>query len=629
MSLLSRRGRAAGLRDDGFVRGRGNIEIEEAGGKTMDWRRQLIVLVSVLGTADVARASGGTIRPATAGNIDYVTVVQVPTGPNDRVITRFGVLGAPYPYGSEFDPNSVLCGARTRAGHQSHINTSRPMLVDVRVEDPNNPGFPDVGPDAPAGAATFPAGADSNATPPQCSVFVSFRDYTFHGGAGIADPLVPCFLSFTFAPPNLPQPCYFALETSAPNNGRAYYYNSVVQQYVPSVGNLWLDLNVASPAVLRLNCSMHGLPQFPGDRGRPVWFIRNDEAGTCVDDFISTTIVVDNLTQAPIGRQTLSLVADRSPFNPNLRPKDLVASLRMVGDPSVSLADGNPYTWPPGRTVLRATIPSSVSVRFQQSLPLNLPIFAATRTMPGPGPMEFARTALGLRRHRGQIDDGSAEGLFTVQSPARTDDVIAQRFPIRRLFSACSAPISTLRVTQMQVFSTRNGGRGGWDAVTLRRDDPVLENASDESPQGYLGGVGRIGDGIVDVPVPLDPTLAHLSKVCVPIDPPALLPLAEDVWIVVNPFPGDTMTAGTFVGQDRTPETVIGESFFGTTCEFPYIPDPTSNWMIRLIFDAVPFAGFVNAAELEPPVRVAARLPIHVGNSYPVRTVKDLASSPR
>ncbi|MBI1850784.1 MAG: hypothetical protein HYR85_10610 [Planctomycetes bacterium] len=596
----------------------------------MTWRRRMVVLAIVLGLGDVALASGGTIHPATAGHLDYITVVQLPTGPNDRAITRYGVLGAAYPSGSEFDPNSVICGARTRAGHQSHNTASRPMFVDVRLEDPNNPGFPDVVPNVPAGASTLPAGADSNAAPAQCSSQVSYRDYTFNGGVGIPDPLVAFFLSFPFVTQSPNNPCYLGLELgSAPDNGRSSFFNSVTQQYALVGGNLWLDVNAFVPEVLRVSCRMHGTLQFPGDRGRPVWFIRADEAGTCVDDFISTTLVVDNFTPRPLGGEVVSLVADRSALNPKLPPKDFASSFRVLGNPRVSLADGNPYTWPPGRTILRASIPATINSRFQTRLPVNVPFLATSRLVSGPGPFDFDRTALGLRRQRGQVDDGSAEGRFTVQSPAMTDDVIAQRFPIRRLFPSCGGPISSLRVTQLQVFSSRNGGRGGWDAVTLRRDDPVLLDSADESPQGFLGGVGLIGDGVVDVPVPLDPNQTSVSKVCVPLIPPGIVPPSDDVWIVVNPFPGDTMTAGTFVGQDRTPETVVGESFFGTTCEFPYIAEPTSNWMIRLVFEPVGFVGSGDGAFLEPPVRAAARLPMRVGRDYPVKTLLDVAASPR
>src|SRR5262245_64137191 len=91
----------------------------------------------------------GTVRPTTVNDqMDY-TYGFSPVGLNDRAITAYNQLGCVVT--SEFDPNTVICGARARVGHQSTTSANRPMRVDLRLENPLTPGCPDVTPDVPIG----------------------------------------------------------------------------------------------------------------------------------------------------------------------------------------------------------------------------------------------------------------------------------------------------------------------------------------------------------------------------------------------------------------------------------------------------------------------------------------------
>src|SRR5262249_32631500 len=153
--------------------------------------------------------------PATTGRVDYIYYLNSPAGTNDRAITRYGIVGQPAPNGTEFlCPNTVICGARTRSGHQSTVSSNRPELLDIRLEDPNNPGFPTLTGVPPAVGTLTPGtpalGSDTNASPSQCPQGVTFQNFTFNGGNGVLDPLQAVFLTwrFTGAPS-----CYLALET--------------------------------------------------------------------------------------------------------------------------------------------------------------------------------------------------------------------------------------------------------------------------------------------------------------------------------------------------------------------------------------------------------------------------------
>lgn len=578
----------------------------------MNHRRLMLGFVCAMGLANVALASGGTVRPATSNNLDYITIVALPVGPNDRWITRYGTEGAAFPNGSEWDPNSVICGARSRSGHQSGVSAARPETCDVRFEDPNNPGFSDVVPNVTSGAATIPAGADQNASPAQCPTNVSYQLFTFNAGGGIPDPLVAVFFSWQITYPGAGQDaCWLGLEFgSAPTNGRTKYFVSASSTYVDSAavngGNVWLDAIVYTPFILDLNFRMSGSSQFVGDRGRPVWSIRAEEgnglgSSTIIDDFLTATVIVDNGTGAPISNQTLALVGDRSVINPKLTPKDLASSFRLLSNPKVSLAAGNPYTWQAGRTVLRANIPATINGKFQALFPLNLPFVASSRNTsltPGTGPRDDERQELGLRRQRGQIDDGSAEAAVIVQGPTITGDALAQRWPAQRAFPSRSGPagakVVSLSVSAVQVGAVSVGSGNGFDAIQLRRDDPVIINSADQSPQGLIAAAGTSGGAIADgsrvVPgIPVDPNglVAFFNYSLAPA--PTVLSADGSFWLNVYPYPGDIGGAGangTFLGIDTTPDTVLHESFTSQAGTQPYVELTTANFLSRVIFTA-------------------------------------------
>ncbi|MBI1850217.1 MAG: hypothetical protein HYR85_07715 [Planctomycetes bacterium] len=539
-------------------------------------------------------------------------------------MTRYGRVGIPAPNGSEFAcPNTIICGARTRTGHQSSVPANRPEFLDIRLEDPNNPGYPDVVPlPAPAAAAltiaTPAIAADQNAAPAQCPVAVGYQQYTFNGAAGIPDPLVAFFLTWSITPANSNDPCYLAIETSAPFNGRASYFNSTTVTYIPGSFNAWIDAIAYCPPGLTLSLRMHGSSVFPGDHGLPDWFIRADEGGTIVDDYVSATIVVDNGAPAPIALQTLSLVADPSVISPRLAPRNVAARFVVSSTPGVSLASGNPYSWPPGRTTFRASVPARIAGKFQASMPVNVP-FVAMSTPPGLPPI-VARGVLGARRQRGQIDDGTAELAMMVQGPSVTGDALAQRFPTVRFFPRIGGvPVTRVDVTRIDVAAVSIGSVRGFDAIEIRRDDPVLIHSADPSPQGLYGRIGIAGDGVPDLAIPADP-----NGVCrffsFTATPPIPVPSTADVWVDVVFMPGAIGGAGpngTFLCTDTTAATVLGESFASFAGAVPFVPMPLDNGMVRLVSTPIPFGG---RPSFDPPVLRASPAPRPVlAGQYPMR----------
>jgi hypothetical protein len=612
----------------------------------MTHRRLMLGLVCGLGLANVALASNGTIRQAHSDAADYIVYFGIANGTNDRWITRWGTEGAAFPTGSEFDPNSVICGARSRSGSQATVTIDRPLLMDIRSEDPNNPGFPDVLPNVAAGAATVPAGSDQNGSPAQCPVAVGYQNFTFNAGNGIPDPLVAFFLTYKIpGSAGADVPCQIIGDFSAPDNGRSKYYNSNTTPPAPNYGqdgfNSWIDAVVFTPFILDLNFRMSGSSQFVGDRGLPIWSIRGEEgnglgSSTIVDDFLTTTVVVDNGTGGPLNNQTLSLVGDRSVINPKLTPKDLASTFRLLSNPKVSLASGNPYSWAPGRTILRANIPATISGKFEALFPINLPFVAASRnaSLPiGTGPRDDERQDLGLRRQRGQIDDGSAEAAVIVQGPALTGDILAQRWDARRVFpsriSPSGAKVNSITVSALQVAAVSAGSANGFDALQIRRDDPVILNASDQTPQGLVATAGTSGSAIGDgarmaPPIPVDPNGA-VAFFTYTLSPAATLLSADgSFWTNTYVFPGDiggVGANGTFIGSDTTDDTVIGQSFTSQAGTQPYVANTISNFMIRAIFTASNPITEAAPSTTTPVVTQKGRVPLRQAGKFESRRI--------
>ncbi len=370
------------------------------------------------------------------------------------------------------------------------------------------------------------------------------------------------------------------------------------------------------PPPFLLCCRTHGTPRFLGDPGLPVWFIRGDDTANCVDDNISISITVDNQAQTSISSQLLSVEADLSILNPAFGVRDLTRffSVTRYSDPiggtlhSRSLVANNPYTWHPGRTVIQAAIQVAIHDRFRNFLPANVPFLVRSRAAAGGVPSDSSDSMLGLRRHRGQVDDGTAEAALLVQSPSQTNDLIAQRFAVNQLFPRCAgSPSPEIDVTAIQVGALSNGGAGGFDAVQLRRNDAIIPNSADPTPNGLLGGIGAIGDGLADVPVFPDPN-GLCALVSVPLGHTPVRDV-DDLWVTVYLSPGDSILGGTAVCADQSPNTELFESFYSEAGFQPYSPEffSESNWIIRLVFTHS-FSGF-------PP---------GLGASSEIRTVNEL-----
>ncbi len=603
----------------------------------------LLSLAFGLGLANVALANTGsaTLRPANQGSIDQIYVLNLPIGTNDRAITRYGVEGAAFPNGSEFDPNTVICGARTFVAHQSNVAAPRIERVDARLEDPLNPGFPEADL-VPSGALALVCGGASSVNTveglagtlsvPQNGVF---HNWSFPSG-GFNDPLCAFFLTYQFVDQVAPNdPGYMGIELSAPDNTRCKVRDSVAGNYVQLGANHFLEAYAFTPFILDLTIRLAGSSRVLGEAGRKFWYYRGaNNDNRCIDDFINLALVLDNGTGAPISSQRLRVDAQATAIG-FPAPRD-VTKLFRVTRYSDALTTTSPnktlsgtWTWQPVRTVIVANIPITVNLSskiLNANFPAVLPfvVRAQPTTFPTPaGPRDDEVDDVGLSKHRGQNRDRSAEFILFAQNPTLTNDTVSVRFPVLHLLPQCdfdsnggtpNTTASSLIVTSADVLAANQGGSGGFDAVRLLRNDDVIPNAADQTPQGVLAGVGVV-DGTTSVPVTVDP---NNPCVVTNVALPALIGSTSDVWVVAFSVSGDTPGAGTFVCGDASPRTVLRESFSSQTGVQPYTVYDTLNAMIDLNFTANAFTG---PAEPQAPETVTSSRPLVPRGQVPAKTV--------
>lgn len=525
---------------------------------------------ALLAPAGAAFASGGTVIRKTDGTFDGYFYSLAGTGV-DRYMTQYD---AP-----DFDAQSILCGARVGEINPSGV-VGGPLRGDLRFEDPGNPGFPDL----------TPAGLVANVDPASvgtCSPNPNVpRLFTFGGGGGIpAPPMQTVFLS-AIEPlhgPGANDVCGLLTDTNSPISGAcSFIANGIFVRPPFDHFNEIIAFGLQPPAFREGRA--HGKPRFPGDEGLPVYFARRPAADAALphratDDVVSITIVLDNPGPLLPVVIDLSIAVDLSVIAPGKGFKEILRFFRTVGTGTPVV---NPITVPDGRTILRLGIPGDLPARFQKRTPVNMP-FVMTITDHGTGlPISSRVDVLGLRKIAGIADDSSAELFVTAQPPpSQPGDAINVKH------AAIDLPTtSPYRITGLELVAGEFGGAGqpGLDAVELRTEDFVFTGSPDLSPLGLLRSVG-IADGIGEVPTGPPPTTVTLDLPAdLLVDPTDPGSFVGDLFVSAVQRPGES-AAFTAIGADRTIDTILPYSSATRGGVLPAIPDPQSNYMLRLLLN--------------------------------------------
>ncbi len=567
---------------------------------------RLLLVTTVAGILLVASgralANGGTVRRVTDGTVEAVVVVTDPSGPNDRIITRYGFFLQPTPHPGEFDANAILCGARTFQGHTTGTSL---RLLDVRREDPLNPGFPDlVGPPI--------VNANENGQP--CPPGFGFLYWTF-GAAGVPDPGMALFFTVTLAPQAPPLPatdqCAVGIDTSSGITGRCSFFSSRPPMLFGQLGsNAFIEAIVLEPTqAFDLDARYHGSVRFPGDLGNPIVALRTGGTGILpTTDKVSTTVKIDN--PPPIGsvQVDLKIEAIVGAIIPGAPDRDVTRYFRVGGTPGGTRLDLLfPMTLQPGRTLINAAIPAPIPMNFVNRSPSNLPMRTTVTQLSGGTLIDVEHNVFGLRPNPGTHDDGSAEAFFRPRAQTHIFDALAVRFKAIDFWGGGPFTLSAV-----QIFGRQQTGMG-LDAVEVRIQDPVVPDAPDLSRFGLLGRIGLL-DGAGEIPLPMGPAGGAVTLDLVPdISIDYSGGQATDIWLVAY-FATNDPTNGAEIGADRTFETLLNDSFFSLDGAIPFTLSPQNNFQLRFLLNGAgnPVAPPSQGSAPDRPSLTADRLSLLV-----------------
>lgn len=525
----------------------------------------LFVALCVL-TPNVVRASGGDVKLVTDDTWDGSAYCLV--NPGDAFTTAY--------FTSDYDVPGVVCGARVREVNGNPGSYFGALQGALYLEDPGNPGYPDI-----VGgliATADPASEGSCGGDPNVPRF-----WTFGGGSGIPAPATAHFLvAFNPAPgPGPTDCCALLLDTDSPSEGRSF----------PTSYDHFLELVVFEDAPIDLQISLTGSSRFPGDPGRPVVVTRRPNAGATVsDDEVTLTIVVDNNRGVPSARR-LDICADKSVVNPK---KGLVDAAQFF-EPAIA----NPVTFPVGRTVivetisrpsLKAKIANIVDNRVAVNVPFRVIVDGQATTDPcllekNPATGADEETdVVGLRRRAGRHDDDSAEGLFNLGTPGLPDDSLEERF---REIDLPGVPFA---ITGLEfVGADFLSGHPGLDALELRTEDAVFSGSPDLGAAGLLATCGT-RDGVGEIPASSN---SPLSVTCDTADVPISPPLGGDLFVLAVLAPSVPGTEFGIAGDTSPSATLLGDASYVVSGSLPATPVTAINFMLgfRLDGDGGTLAG--------------------------------------
>lgn len=453
----------------------------------------------------------------------------------------------------ELDPTAVICQGhayifnfQTKSDATSVNYDPRDLYttMELRAEDPANPGFPDITP-----AGLLASAGQFLVRPNAYSQIYGQFNYAPDTGQTI-------FLTWTEALTTAPSGgvvCQM-IDTNNPrgcsNDSRSVAADgtSTVERIWDFIGSIW----VVQTREVNLRFVARGSQRYPGDRGIPLVFTRRPNTGSVAetDDFISFDAVIDNAGVNPVNAD-FAVQVDRNVF---VGGTPFWTDITKFFSPRIT----NPLAFPPGRTILSARIPRPVKDRFVGLFPINIPA-RALLTDPGTGALIDGEPGVwGLRASAGEFDAGTDDVAFIVRSPALTNDSVAVRF-LAQDMPKTGYVLSGLGVAGVEVGSS---GQPGFDAIEFRFEDPVT-SLPDLSPNGLLRSVG-VKDGVGEVAIGgaggsvVD---ANFDIVDTFIDPQA--GESTNFWVDVSFRPGDGVaTGGTLLMADNEAATRLPNTYF-------------------------------------------------------------------
>ncbi len=465
----------------------------------------------------------------------------------------------------DFDPGDVIVGARL-ADYGSGARLVGGLVVEIRFEDPLNPGFPDLGPDGLVGSAI--AGLDN-----PCGPDATFRrEIAFDSLEAPAARTAYLVVGLPISSSDIP--CGIQLDTSSARQGASKCYLASRDRFLYLLANHLAEVRIQRTVPQDLDMRVHGTARFVGDEGRPLVFARRANSGSRpTDDFVSLEVVVDNREPQPVSL-SLQVWADPKEILPGRRLVDLTAGFRFLGGGGRLTGL---RTFPRGRTVIHAEFARTLPRWVLSKLPAGIGLTAHLNDPYVPTvPRDQESTRVGLRPAAGVHDDASTEQALLVSSPSLTGDSLAVRFPLVDL------PRVPFAVWGVEVVGYEAGDtvRNGYDAIEVRRQDPILTGGPDPSAEGLFASVG-LADGVAEVDMNDAMSAKRFFVRQFDVDPAA--PSTTNLWAQVVLAPSDTFVAGTVLGADLDASTLLRDSYFSNEGTLPFVPDPVRNYQIRLL----------------------------------------------
>ncbi len=497
----------------------------------------------------------------------------------------------------ELDPTAVIC--QGHAFIYNFQNTTDPSsanyeprdlstTMDLRSEDPLNPGFPDIS------SAGVLATAGSTIIRP---------GYTNHYGQFnyAPDPGQTIFLTWT--EPLSTSTSGLALCTMLDVNnprGSSNDSRSVTAAGTTGLNPTWdyigsIFVAHTRPANMRL--LTRGSQRFAGDRGLPLVFTRRPNAGPVpeTDDFIYFDAVVDNNGSSPV-TANLAIQVDRNVFtggSPVWRDITNFFSPRIV----------NPMVFPPGRTIVTSRITRAVKSRFLALFPVNIPARALLTDPDTSALVDGEPGVWGLRPSPGEFDAATDDVAFIVRSPAFTNDSVAVRY------HAYDMPKVGYVISGIGVASVEVGGSGlpGFDAIELRAEDPVT-GFPDKSAAGLLRSVGIV-DAVAEVSIGgTGGTIVDAAFDTIDVFVDSRFGESGHLWVEIFFGPGDGAANGTLVMADNRAATRLPNTYFTErSANYVRLRDfsiQNYNAQIRILTD-----GRFRTLESSPPRRARGAVP--------------------
>ena len=522
------------------------------------WAAAVVFLVLV---TPEAHAIGSRVLPKSDGSPDGLYyALDDPLSPRSAYITEY--------LAGDFDPGDVIIGARV-ADYGPGSAAAGVVAAELRFEDPQHPGFPDFsesGLVAMAGAGLeSPCGSDPSfrrevqfdpvEAPSNRALYLVVR---LPGGAS---PQLPCGLQ---------------LDTSSPPTGAAKAYLGSTDQYLTLRANHLAEVRVLRNGPQDLGLDVHGVPRYPGDAGRPIVFARRANAiERLSDDFVALDIVVDNAEPQPVSL-FVDVLADVHTILPGRPILELTSRFKSLG--SSGRLDAL-HTFGRGRTIIKTVLRRDMP-RWALGVLPNSAIIRADLVDPAvPSvPRDTESEVVGLRPAPAVHDDATTEQIVLVTRRARPGDSLAVRFPLADL------PRVPFSIRAVEVVGCTLGPNEplGYDAVEIRREDPILRNTPDLSAEGLLRTVGHV-DGVGEARMTPNLVPRRFPVETLNVDPAATE--SGNLWARVVLVPRDSFADGTVVGADLDAPTLLGDSFYSEQGGLPFRLDAGRNYQVRLVID--------------------------------------------